>query len=43
VKAFQWTPPLEPLGLYRCAGYKPTPLGNKKYNLSVTFEQAFAP
>lgn len=42
-KSFQWTPPLESAGLYRCAGYKPTPLGNKKYNLSVTLEQAYAP
>jgi len=42
-KSFQWTPPLESAGLYRCAGYKPTPLGNKKYNLSVTLEQAYSP
>ncbi|XTZ40274.1 phage tail protein [Salmonella enterica] len=44
VKSFQWKPPLEPLGLYRCEeGYKPTALGAGKYSLDVTFTQAFAP
>jgi len=42
-KSFQWQPPLEPLGLYRCDTYKPTALGAGIYNLSATFEQAFAP
>lgn len=42
-KSFSWRPPLEPLGLYRCSTYTPTALGAGKYNLSATFEQAFAP
>jgi phage-related protein len=42
-RSFSWRPPLEPLGLYRCNTYTPTPLGARKYNLSATFEQAFAP
>ncbi|ORM66128.1 phage tail protein [Pantoea rwandensis] len=42
-KAFQWQPPLEDIGLFRCDTYKTTPLGNKKYNLDATFEQAFKP
>ncbi len=42
-KSFSWRPPLEPLGLFRCNSYKPTALGAGKYNLSATFEQAFAP
>ncbi|WP_165737940.1 phage tail protein, partial [Enterobacter hormaechei] len=42
-KSFQWKPPLEPLGLYRCAEYKPTPMGGENYSLSATFQQAFKP
>lgn len=42
-KAFQWKPPLAPLGLYRCETYKPTALGAGKTNLEVTFIQAFKP
>lgn len=42
-RAFLWKPPLEPLGLYRCDTYKPTPLGAKKYNLEATFTQAYKP
>lgn len=46
-RAFQWKPPLEPLGLYRCETYKPTALGgkagNKQFSLSATFIQAYAP
>ncbi|EPQ1022968.1 phage tail protein [Enterobacter hormaechei] len=42
-KAFQWKPPLEPLGLYRCETYKPTGLGAGKFNLEATFIQAFKP
>lgn len=42
-KSFSWRPPLEQLGLYRCEEYTPTALGADKYNLSATFEQAFAP
>lgn len=43
VKAFQWRPPLESLGLYRCDTYTPTALGAGQYNLSATFEQAYKP
>ncbi|VDY64632.1 Phage-related protein [Shimwellia blattae] len=43
VRAFQWTPPLEAAGLYRCEHYKPVPLGGGNYSLSATFEQAFKP
>lgn len=42
-KAFLWTPPLEPIGLFRCETYKQTALGNGKHNLDVTFLQAFKP
>lgn len=42
-RAFQWQPPLEDIGLYRCDSYKPTALGNKKYTLDATFKQAFKP
>ncbi|EJL90213.1 phage tail protein [Pantoea sp. GM01] len=42
-RAFQWKPPLESIGLYRCETYKPTALGGKKYNLDATFLQAFKP
>lgn len=42
-KAFQWKPPLEQLGLYRCEEFKPTPLGGDNYSLSATFIQAFKP
>ncbi|MDW3780578.1 phage tail protein [Kluyvera cryocrescens] len=42
-KAFQWKPPLEQLGLYRSETYKPTALGSGKFNLEVTFIQAFRP
>lgn len=43
VKAFQWKPPLEPTGLYRCDKYTPVALGAGMYSLSLTFEQAFKP
>ncbi|AVK38726.1 phage tail protein [Morganella morganii] len=43
IKAFQWKPPLEPVGLYRCADHKLTPLGGDNYSLSLTFTQAFKP
>jgi phage-related protein len=43
IHSFQWTPPLEDVGLYRCEQYKPSPLGGKNYSLSATFTQAFAP
>lgn len=43
IRAFQWKPPLEPLGLYRCEEYKPTPMGGGNYSLTATFEQAFKP
>lgn len=42
-RAFQWKPPLEPLGLYRCETYKPTGLGAGKFNLEATFLQAYKP
>ena len=42
-RAFQWTPPLEEVGLYRCEQYKPVPLGGGNYSLSATFIQAFKP
>lgn len=43
VHAFQWKPPLEPVGLYRCDTYTPTALGAGLFNLAATFEQAFKP
>lgn len=43
IRAFQWKPPMEPTGLYRCSEHKLSVLGNKKYTLSLTFEQAFKP
>lgn len=42
-RSFQWQPPLEDIGLYCCDTYKPTALGNKKYTLDATFQQAFKP
>ncbi|WP_312664225.1 phage tail protein [Pantoea sp. CTOTU49201] len=42
-RAFQWQPPLESVGLYRCETYKPKAMGNKIYNLDATFVQAFKP
>ncbi|MEM8092813.1 phage tail protein, partial [Morganella morganii] len=41
--AFQWKPPLEDIGLYRCDDPKLTPLGGDNYSLSLTFTQAFKP
>ncbi|ELB3893607.1 phage tail protein [Morganella morganii subsp. morganii] len=43
IRAFQWSPPLEPVGLYRCDEHKLTPLGGGNYSLSLTFTQAFKP
>ncbi|MCU6375031.1 phage tail protein [Morganella morganii] len=43
IRAFQWTPPLENTGLYRCDDQKITPLGGDNYSLSLTFTQAFKP
>lgn len=43
IRAFQWRPPLEQLGLYRCEDPKLTPLGGNNYSLSLTFTQAFKP
>lgn len=43
IRAFQWKPPMEQAGLYRCSEHKLSVLGNKKYTLSLTFEQAFKP
>lgn len=40
-QAFQWQPPLEPVGLYRCDEYSPTALGNDMHNLTVTFKTAY--
>ncbi|MDF7648104.1 phage tail protein [Erwiniaceae bacterium L1_54_3] len=42
-RAFQWKPPLEPIGLYRCDDYKPVALGAGLYDFTATFEQAFKP
>lgn len=42
-KSFQWKPPLEPLGLYRCEQYKPTPMGAGNFSLTATFTQAYKP
>jgi Phage-related protein len=42
-KSFQWTPPGEALGLYRCVTYNPTALGAGLFDLTATFTQAFAP
>ncbi|RUT65324.1 hypothetical protein CKG00_02100 [Morganella morganii] len=43
ISAFQWTPPLENTGLYRCDDPKLTLLGGDNYSLSLTFTQAFKP
>ncbi|WP_426817931.1 phage tail protein [Winslowiella sp. 2C04] len=43
IRAFQWKPPLYPLGLWRCEEYKPVALGAGKYSLDATFIQAFRP
>lgn len=40
-QAFQWQPPLEAIGLYRCDDYKPTALGAGMYNLAATFKTAY--
>lgn len=40
-QAFQWQPPLETVGLYRCDEYSPTALGNNMYSLSATFKTAY--
>ena len=42
-RSFQWQPPLEPTGLYRCENYKPVALGAGLFDLTATFEQAFKP
>ena len=42
-KSFQWTPPLEDVGLFRCEQYKPVPMGGGNYSLSATFIQGFKP
>ncbi|MCS4445167.1 phage tail protein [Klebsiella pneumoniae] len=42
-KSFQWTPPLEDTGLFRCEQYKPVPMGGGNYSLSATFIQGFKP
>ncbi|AOO56452.1 phage tail protein (plasmid) [Raoultella ornithinolytica] len=42
-KSFQWTPPLEDVGLFRCKQYKPVPMGGENYSLSATFIQGFKP
>ena len=41
--SFQWTPPLEDTGLYRCKEYRPSPLGGGNWSLTAAFIQAFAP
>jgi phage-related protein len=41
--SFIWTPPLGVPGLYRCAEFKPTPLGGGNYTLTATFTQSFQP
>ncbi len=41
--SFQWKPPLYPLGLWRCEGYKPKALGAGLFALDATFIQAFKP
>lgn len=40
-QAFQWAPPLESIGLYRCDEYSPTALGAGMHNLSATFKTAY--
>ncbi|BEM76406.1 hypothetical protein SME38J_05090 [Serratia marcescens] len=40
-RAFQWTPPNNVTGLYRCEGYKPTALGGNNYSLTATFIEAY--
>lgn len=42
-KAFLWTPPLGELGLYTCAGFKPTNLGGSTWRITATFDQTFHP
>ncbi|AUV95424.1 phage tail protein [Klebsiella michiganensis] len=42
-KSFQWTPPLEDIGIFRCEQYKPVPMGGGNYSLSATFIQGFKP
>ncbi|AWC81266.1 phage tail protein [Serratia sp. CY52157] len=41
VKSFQWTPPTQVPGLYRCEGYKPVAMGGDNYSLTATFTEAF--
>lgn len=43
VKSFQWKPPLEPLGLYKCNTYKPLAIGGNKHSLSAKFTESFSP
>ncbi|OPL21825.1 phage tail protein, partial [Morganella morganii] len=43
IRAFQWKPPPEDIGLYRCDDPKLTPLGGDNSSLSLTFAQAFKP
>lgn len=42
-KSFQWPPPLEDAGLFRCEQYKSVPMGGGNYSLSATFIQGFKP
>lgn len=41
VKSFQWTPPTNVPGLYRCEGYKSVAMGGENYTLTATFTEAF--
>jgi phage-related protein len=42
-KAFQWTPPLGTVSLFKAVQVTNTPLGGGMYRITVTFEQAFHP
>lgn len=42
-RAFLWTPPLEPQGLYRCVEYSVIDRGANRYVLTATFVFTAAP
>lgn len=42
-RAFQWKPPLYPLGLWTCEEYAPKENPGNYFTLTATFEQAFRP
>lgn len=41
--SFNWTPPRDVPGLYRCESWTVQPRGGEAFTLTATFQQVFAP